>query len=695
MARTWRTVVGLVVGAVVVGFTAVTPEAGQAAVADRILQEALTKEVVEQDIAAAIRLFEQVLATPGVSSAAAARARTHLAALRPKILRSDPAGAGSSPSPRRVLDGEWTELYDMSADGRWVVGQRVVKIGTQELVVRDLATGIPRVLAMGGGGPEISDDGTRVAYGGGPRGLMVVGTESNATPATLLSEAGTIIRAHDWAPNGSAVLASLVRMNDPARSGQVEYVWVSVADKVVRSIRNLERWSVPAGGGVGHATEPEVSPDGRFIGFVARPAADSQDLYLYVMDADGRSLEPVVVKSGLRGWPKWTPDGRHLLFTEERGDDTELWSVAVADGRAAGEPRMLYGNLGNDSALLGIVEDGVLHYRRNDFGKGRHAGVLSHVVPRALATAGPQPKPVTFRGCCASWSPDGQRLAYLADESRVIVRSVETGQERSYQLRGVAATDLSNLDWFHNASALILLGVSEAHSGSANTDAELSYYRVDLGSGEATPLLNLGPLRSWNGALSKDDGTFYLAKRDVPEGPFTQVVAVDIATGAETPIAALPANITANPQIAVSREGTVLAIGTLEGQSFQGNGRIFTVNIDGTEWRDVGGGGLPGFWGGAPLQWSPDGRSLLFRTYDAGGDWRITRIAASGGAPEFDGVSYQNLSPLVPDFRMTRGNFIGFDVSLDGSRLVLSTLVTPKYEVWALDLAPLLRGKGR
>jgi hypothetical protein len=40
---------------------------------------------------------------------------------------------------------------------------------------------------------------------------------------------------------------------------------------------------------------------------------------------------------------------------------------------------------------------------------------------------------------------------------------------------------------------------------------------------------------------------------------------------------------------------------------------------------------------------------------------------------------------------MTRGNFNGLDVSPDGSRLVVSTLTTPKFEVWALDLPPLLR----
>jgi hypothetical protein len=61
------------------------------------------------------------------------------------------------------------------------------------------------------------------------------------------------------------------------------------------------------------------------------------------------------------------------------------------------------------------------------------------------------------------------------------------------------------------------------------------------------------------------------------------------------------------------------------------------------------------------------------------------RIPAGGGPGEFDGVSYTNLAPLVPDNRMVPGNFNGFDVSPDGSRLVLSTLTFDKFEVWALE----------
>jgi dipeptidyl aminopeptidase/acylaminoacyl peptidase len=156
-------------------------------------------------------------------------------------------------------------------------------------------------------------------------------------------------------------------------------------------------------------------------------------------------------------------------------------------------------------------------------------------------------------------------------------------------------------------------------------------------------------------------------------------------------VAPLPAGITFDPEIVVSPDGTTLAVGAVVGQVWQSDGRIYTVKVDGTDFREVGGGGLPGFWGGSPLRWTPDGRSLLFRAFDADRDWQIMRIPASGGAVELDGVSYATVAPLVPDIRMVRSNFNGLDVSPDGSRLVVSTLVAPKFEVWALDLPPLAR----
>jgi Tol biopolymer transport system component len=229
-----------------------------------------------------------------------------------------------------------------------------------------------------------------------------------------------------------------------------------------------------------------------------------------------------------------------------------------------------------------------------------------------------------------------------------------------------------------------VVGADETDVGQAGNRENLNFYRIDLGTGAVRLVMNVGPLVSERAALSNDDRWLYVARRDGPKGPFSQIVAVDLASGADRIVARLPSGIDYPPDFVLSPDGTRLAVGAA-GSDYRSDGRIFTVNVDGTDFRDVGG-SLPGFWGAELLRWTPDGRSLLFRSYDANEDWQIMRIPASGGAPEFDGVSHATLAPLLTDIRMVPSNFNGLDVSPDGSRLVVSTLVAPKFEVWALDL---------
>lgn len=61
------------------------------------------------------------------------------------------------------------------------------------------------------------------------------------------------------------------------------------------------------------------------------------------------------------------------------------------------------------------------------------------------------------------------------------------------------------------------------------------------------------------------------------------------------------------------------------------------------------------------------------------------RVAADGGTPEFDGVSYDVISSLLPSFKLWSGNFNNMDLSPDGSRIITSALTSAKFEMWTLD----------
>jgi tricorn protease len=123
-------------------------------------------------------------------------------------------------------------------------------------------------------------------------------------------------------------------------------------------------WSVPREGGQarqlttgGHETEPLFSPDGRWIAFTGSYDGNAD---VFVMPADGGEPRRLTWHPGQDSVVGWTPDSRKILFSSGReayADFERLYTVPVDGG-----------------------------------------------VPEVLPM---------WRGEAASFSPDGQRLAYV------------------------------------------------------------------------------------------------------------------------------------------------------------------------------------------------------------------------------------------------------------------------------------------
>jgi TolB protein len=82
---------------------------------------------------------------------------------------------------------------------------------------------------------------------------------------------------------------------------------------------------------------PRWSPDGRQIVFTNDRNGDEE---LYVMNADGSGMRPVT-DNGLNDWdPAWSPDGRKLAFARTVGNRQPEIFIANADG--SGERRLTH-----------------------------------------------------------------------------------------------------------------------------------------------------------------------------------------------------------------------------------------------------------------------------------------------------------------------------------------------------------------
>ncbi len=172
--------------------------------------------------------------------------------------------------------------------------------------------------------------------------------------------------------------------------------------------------------------EPRYSPDGRRVAFVSTVDSGHFNLYLAEIDDDHlsavRRLLPEHTSKIYRYYyaptddainPSWTPDGQHLLFVSNREvayGTGDIWSVAV------NRPEDLKKILSEETewrAQPQVAPDG----RRILFSSyhGRQSEQLWLTTMQGAA-----PLPLTFGEFDrteARFSPDGNRIAYISNES--------------------------------------------------------------------------------------------------------------------------------------------------------------------------------------------------------------------------------------------------------------------------------------
>ncbi len=573
-----------------------------------------------------------------------AKATLSSAALAPVKRQTDELSASRIVSSTLVAN-------DVSLDGRLVVVRCAGALG---VCLLDVDGGGLRTLvsdAEAGGvsdAPIISPSGREVAYrwteksdGKGRTSIRVIGIDKGAQPRTLTSSEFTLSPA-DWSPDGKALL--LVTARGTANGDGRSLSWVSVSDGSVREIKSFERGR--------SLMASQVSPDGAFISFSALVREGSIDRYVYVMDRDGQHEEAVVRMAGVNSWPVWTPDGAHLVFSSNRSGQPALWSVPVNGGRAAGEPKLL--KIDGADFPIGITRSGELFYGCADPNQGQHVFVAERTTSGTRIVK-------SFTGEGVSWSPDGKSLAYLRNNAAgkaVILRSVDTGEERAYPNDGLG---LAQLRWMPDSSGIVAM-VPHADGGALYLlDARTGVFRRLL------PRNSSQHVRSAVIEVAPDGKTIYMPFHQAPGSPWQGIVGVDLETLTEKPIVTFagpgyPGNTV--PGLAVSPDGSTLAVQVWA--TPPRTARLLTVRTDGSGYRELFG-PFPATITPSLIRWTRDGRSILFFTHKDG-DWQMLRIPAEGGEPERDGLDVKSAAASASG--APPAHPLSLDLSPDGTHIV-------------------------
>jgi Tol biopolymer transport system component len=299
--------------------------------------------------------------------------------------------------------------------------------------------------------PAYSPDGERIAFrsdrdGGG---IFVMG--STGESVKRLTDFG-----YDpaWSPDGTQIVFSDHLGQDPYSRPGDGHLYV-VPSGGMGEIRQLTREH--------DAVQPRWSPGGARIAYWGlRGSSGQRDLWTIPAVGQGEPEPLAVTDDPAMDWnPVWSPDGKRLYFSSERGGSMNLWRVAIDEksGRVRGQPepvttpsrssgsisfsrdgkQMMYVSLDRRSSIQRLGLDPATGRVSDPPGpvfRGSRAIYTQDISPSGdwiafttlggredlfvVKTDGTGYRQLTddaFRDRGPRWSPDGSRIAFYSDRS--------------------------------------------------------------------------------------------------------------------------------------------------------------------------------------------------------------------------------------------------------------------------------------
>lgn len=321
------------------------------------------------------------------------------------------SGPGEELYPSLSPDGEFV-AYASQASGNWdIYLQRIG--GARPINLTDDSEGTDSE-------PSFSPDGRSIVFrserNGG--GLFIMG--ATGENVRRLSTTG---HHPSWSPDGSEVV-----FNDEL-----------VPDPMNRIARGNQLWAVRTGTGerrvitTSDAVQGRWSPHGHRIAYWGLQRGGQRDIW--TIAASGGDIRPVTEDPDLDWNPVWSPDGRYLYFSSDRGGAMNVWRVPIDErsGRRLGLPEPIvtpsayiqHMSFSGDGRRLAYVEaTRRVHLRRVQFDP------IAEQVVGAPSWVLQDTRPARN----VSLSPDGELLAFESTEGRqedlFVVRASGTGLRR-------------------------------------------------------------------------------------------------------------------------------------------------------------------------------------------------------------------------------------------------------------------------
>ena len=556
-------------------------------------------------------------------------------------------------SDRPVWSGTDADGFGtISQDGRYLTYTDWGNGG--RLVLRDLETGSDRPLTDSSqGGTQfsvISKNAKQVVYEWFPRGgeappelrIMSLSPASSAAPRRLTFAAEvTGIAAYDWSADGEWLAVQVGRKDRTHQIGLVK-----VQDGSLRVLKSID-WKEPI--------KIFFSPDSRYLAYDLPVSETTNHRHVFVMAIDGtREMEAVAHASNnvIMGW---SPEGRQLLFSSDRGGTTGLWAVPIADGKAIGAPSLVRPDIAA-SWSLGVTAAGSMYVWKDRRGLSVRTVALDLTSGKLLPETKDIPEQFIRSRGRPAWSNDGKRLAYQSCNGlgggpcTVFTWSLDSGKVTEVP---TSVKYQQGFNWSPDGRFLIAAG--EDFRGRRGI------YRIDAQTGESSAvLLSEATSPQW----SADGRSLYYRVRD-PRGSLV-VMQHDLTSATDREVLRTPADTAG---FLVSPDGQSVAYSTRDGstravQVIPFNGGRTRVVLEAMAPEEI-----------YPMSWTPDNRALLVLKMRNGNPAELWLAPASGEGP-------RRIEGDVSQW--TRDG--GVRLSPDGTKLTfVHSAGAPGHEIWALE----------
>ena len=297
--------------------------------------------------------------------------------------------AGEETGPTLSPDGG-TVVYSMKVTNSWdIYSQRV---GGRN------ATPIINDPQRDEGGAAFSPDGAQIAFhvSNALGGIFVAGATGES--ARRITDGGF---DPAWSPDGKLIAYATEEVGDPyQRLGDSTMYVVDVGGGAPRKVLD------------GDAVQPSWSPSGERLVYWNNLGGQRD---IYTVPAAG-GMPVAVTKDAALDWsPVWSPDGKFIYFSSDRGAAMNLWRIAVdqSSGAVRGTPEAVTAGVQASAALPRFSKDG----SRLPF-RSRLASVNPIAIPfDPVALRAGTPALLDAQNNMrlpTSVSPDGKQLAFFS-----------------------------------------------------------------------------------------------------------------------------------------------------------------------------------------------------------------------------------------------------------------------------------------